>query len=98
MKKYRSNTYEVKARRWYLDSPHPKVQQSPYHNTNKKLVWLVMDDKGKPQPLHWNEGWIETTDGGMVVNEGDYIVENNKGEYYVLRPNLFNYRFKKVEE
>lgn len=98
MARYKSKSIEVEAKQWFVEDPHTAVQQSPYDNMNDGYAWNLMDDTGESQTLHWNEGWVETPDGGVVIAEGDYILRTLQGEYYVTRPYAFNYKYEKVED
>jgi len=39
---------------------------------------------------------IETLEGTMAVNKGDYIIKGVKGEYYACRPDIFKMTYEKV--
>lgn len=45
-----------------------------------------------------NEGkiYIETLEGTMCANEGDYIIKGVKGEFYPCKPDIFELTYEKV--
>jgi hypothetical protein len=47
-----------------------------------------------------NEGklYIETLEGTMCANEGDYIIKGVRGEFYPCKPDIFELTYEKVNE
>lgn len=43
------------------------------------------------------EVYIETLEGTMKANIGDYIIKGVKGEYYPCKPDVFNETYSKIE-
>lgn len=41
---------------------------------------------------------IETTEGIMTVQPGDWIIRGVKGEYYPCKPDIFDATYEKVED
>ena len=41
---------------------------------------------------------IETLEGDMIVNNGDWIITGVKGEKYPCKPDIFEATYEKVEE
>lgn len=41
---------------------------------------------------------IETLEGTMTANVGDWIIRGVKGEYYPCKPDIFEATYEKVEE
>ncbi|MEI5994800.1 hypothetical protein A5880_002386 [Enterococcus sp. 4G2_DIV0659] len=41
---------------------------------------------------------IETLEGDMKVNDGDYIIKGVQGEFYPCKPDIFLATYEKVEE
>ena len=39
---------------------------------------------------------IETLEGNMVANNGDYIIKGVKGEFYPCKPDIFEQTYEKV--
>jgi hypothetical protein len=52
---------------------------------------------GKIMHVH---GWIETLEGGHIVCPGDRIIKGVKGEYYPVKPDIFDtlHRVASMEE
>lgn len=43
------------------------------------------------------EVFIETLEGTMKANKGDWIIKGVKGELYPCKPDVFNMTYKKVK-
>ena len=43
-------------------------------------------------------GWIDTLEGGHIVNQGDWIITGVKGEHYPCKPDIFEMTYERVEE
>ncbi len=41
---------------------------------------------------------IETLEGTMIANVGDYIIKGVNGEFYPCKPDVFRMTYEKVEE
>jgi hypothetical protein len=41
---------------------------------------------------------IETLEGSMRVNKGDYIIKGVKGEFYPCKPDIFKLTYETIEE
>lgn len=41
---------------------------------------------------------IETLEGDMIANKGDYIIEGVKGEFYPCKPDIFKETYEEVIE
>lgn len=41
---------------------------------------------------------IDTLEGVMIANVGDYIIKGVKGEFYPCKPDIFEKTYEKVEE
>ena len=42
--------------------------------------------------------FIETLEGTMQANKGDFIIKGVKGEFYPCKPDIFEKTYEKVEE
>jgi len=40
---------------------------------------------------------IETPEGDMFVNDGDWVIKGVKGEFYPCKPDIFEATYEKVE-
>ncbi len=54
-----------------------------YHEFMGCKVWLVRDKKGVVKAS------IDTLEGRMRISDGDYLVKGVAGEYYPVRPDIF---------
>jgi hypothetical protein len=43
-------------------------------------------------------GWIDTPEGGHIVCPGDFIVTGIKGEFYPVKPDIFEATYERVYE
>jgi len=39
---------------------------------------------------------IETLEGDMIVNDGDWIIRGIKGEYYPCKPDIFDATYERI--
>jgi len=42
-------------------------------------------------------GWVETLEGGHIVNRGDWIITGVKGEHYPCKPDIFEMTYEVAE-
>jgi hypothetical protein len=43
-------------------------------------------------------GWVETLEGGHIVNRGDWIITGVKGEHYPCKPDIFEMTYEAINE
>jgi hypothetical protein len=43
-------------------------------------------------------GWVETLEGGHIVNRGDWIITGAQGEHYPCKPDIFEMTYEEVEQ
>ncbi len=43
-------------------------------------------------------GYVETLEGGHIVNRGDWIITGVKGEHYPCKPDIFEMTYEEVTE
>jgi hypothetical protein len=80
--KYRKKPIIVEAEQWFL---------------GKEIEGIIY----QPMPisgLHLMPPYIETLEGRMFVNEGDYIITGIEGEKYPCKKSIFEATYEKVEE
>lgn len=46
----------------------------------------------------WNDLYIETLEGVMHAEPGDYIIKGVNGEFYPCKPDIFEKTYERVEE
>lgn len=59
--------------------------------------WLKHGDHSAVRPYETAKGWIETLEGGHIVNPGDWIITGVKGEHYPCKPDIFAQTYEPVE-
>lgn len=68
------------------------------HNANEIAEFV----KGQPLTLYKSNFditrlFIETPEGGIDVEVGDYIIQGVHGEYYSCKPNIFTETYEEIE-
>lgn len=68
------------------------------HNVNEIAEFI----KGKSLTLYKNNSgitrlFIETPEGGIYVEVGDYIIQGVHGVYYSCKPNIFTETYEEIE-
>ena len=55
--------------------------------------WFKHGDHPKVVPYtlseDYEDGWIDTLEGGHIVKPGDWIITGVKGEHYPCKPDIF---------
>jgi len=59
----------------------------------KDLCSVGLDSKGRISEII-----INTLEGKMLVNKGDWIIKGVKGEFYPCKPDIFEMTYELVEE
>lgn len=89
MGNYRKKPVVVEAVQWNKHGDHPAVRSTSYSE--------VADELGtsgcSQEPPCW--GWealgvIDTLEGRHIVTPGDWIVRGVKGEFYPVKPDIFD--------
>lgn len=62
---------------------------------SEMLKWSALPD-GITRSLYDESLWIETLEGIMRANPGDWIVRGIKGEYYPCKPDIFAANFEVI--
>ena len=91
MPKYRKKPVEVEAWQWKrlsgVDGEIEPIPPVPDHLLKlKRRFWLF----GKRS---W---WIKTLEGDHRISNGDYIVRGVNGEYYPVKPDIFEKTYEPV--
>jgi len=85
MKKYRKKPIVIEA------------VQLTEENKNQVFSWMTCN----PMPVVINGApaiKIQTLEGDMTANVGDYIIKGIKGEFYPCKPDIFEESYEEVEE
>lgn len=72
------------------------IEAIKYDGTNKVEIQEFMDrylDDTQDNQLK-----IETLEGVMLANIGDYIIKGVTGEFYPCKPNIFAKTYDKIDE
>lgn len=81
--RFRKKPVVIEATQWFKDGDHPAVTGLP--RWHQDYVW---GDK---------RGWVNTLEGGHIVNPGDWIITGVKGEHYPCKPDIFEATYERVE-
>lgn len=84
--KYKTKPVEIEAIQ-YLREENISDVQDWFGKDNGRVFFYNPDD---------NEYYIETLEGKMKVSKGDYIVRGLKGEYYPVKPDIFEMKYELV--
>lgn len=88
--RYRKKPIVIDAFRWVAG---PYQQEDPSWIIDKiKSGEVYFDKKGTPEVTLK----INTLEGTMTANQGDYIIKGIKGEIYPCKPNIFEETYEEV--
>jgi hypothetical protein len=97
MAKYRKKYILVDPIQWFKDGDHPKVRKTSYAEIS---TLLGTSGCSKEEP-YWDwqaMGIIESLECNYAVCPGDWIAKGPKGEYYAIKPDIFEATYEKVEQ
>ena len=102
MTKYRKKYILENPTQWFKDGDHPKVSSA---SSVYVSITEICPRCGHDIKLH---GLISTLEDARdstgrievahMVCPGDWIVEGQQGEYYAIKPDIFEATYEKVEE
>ena len=84
IKKYRKKPVVIEAQK-YIGSKSRVLDFIP----NNCAKWVVVDNN--------EELYIETLEGNMHVNVGDFIIKGVNGEFYPCKPDIFEKSYEEAE-
>lgn len=84
MKKYRKKPVVVEA------------VQLQYDNGQEIVKWIQENSSRRAQRYPDGQVWIETLEGIMKAQTGDYIIKGVKGEFYPCKPDIFALTYEAV--
>ena len=87
MAKYRKKPVVIEAVQW-IGGPHCQAQIRSLYTENNKVAFLGC-------PPH--EVRIETLEGTMKADFGDWIIKGVQGELYLCKPDIFEQTYEPVE-
>jgi len=92
VKKYRKKPIVIEASKWSGRTDDPALQ------------WLSTH-KDAPHHMGWSPGdgnlfelVINTPEGAMTVEIGDWIIKGIEGEFYPCKPDIFQKTYDEVKE
>lgn len=91
MTKYRKKPVEIEAFRW--TGGHEQVEDPKWiiDAIEKGEVWFI----GSNDTSRYMQ--IDTLEGVMTANKGDYIIQGVQGEIYPCKPDIFEMTYEIVE-
>ena len=87
--KYRKKPIEVEATQWFKLGDHPEVRKP---EDTACANW----SEGIQGLPHGSLGVIDTLEGAMFVNPGDWIITGVRGEHYPCKPDIFEKTYEAV--
>lgn len=93
MKKYRKKPVVIEAMQFTNNS------QPDDKNMNEICKWINQGIAADARHA-WHNGtniFIQTLEGQMLANCGDYIIKGVKGEFYPCKPDIFEQTYEAVE-
>jgi len=84
VEKYRKKPVVVEAIQWNIDE---KTMEEVSKFMNKTRI-----------ELSFGKLWIDTLEGKMFADIGDWIIKGIKNEFYPCKPDVFEKTYEKVEE
>jgi len=82
MSKFRKKPVVIEAFQWFPQSVHPFFHKAA-------IVRDVETEKGRV-------AYIDTLEGRMIVQSGDWIIKGVKGEFYPCKPDIFAATYEEV--
>jgi hypothetical protein len=87
MAKYRKKPVVIEAFQWFGD-----------HRQEEDPEWIVEAIKRSEVYFVGQDMLINTLEGTMTCDEGDYVIQGVKGEIYPCKPDIFALTYEKVED
>lgn len=87
--KYRKRPVVIEATQWHKHGDHPNVITMREHYEKHQQQMF-------PGVAHL--GVIETLEGPMTVQPGDWVITGVKGEHYACKPDIFACTYEPAEE
>ena len=87
IKKYRRKPLIIEAVIW-------KASKNSWDN----IMAMGLDGHCSPGEMGSDTFYIETLEGKMKADIGDYIIKGTKGEFYPCKPDIFEQIYEEVQE
>lgn len=101
MAKYRKKPVVVDAEQWFKNGDHS--QDNCHYDEGKLVRYFRRPDIEGTYPcdrcgknMH-NHGWIDTLEAGHTVCPSDWIIRDVAGEFYPLKPDIFEKTYEKCD-
>lgn len=88
--KYRKKPVVIEAFQWTGDHKHPEEPEWIVEAINRKEVWFI--GEGTENVIMQ----IDTLEGVMTANRGDYIIKGVQGELYPCKPDIFEQTYEEA--
>lgn len=109
--KYRKKPVVIDAAQWLHNGDHPEddcemfdAGSGPFEGEGKVVRYFRHPDvPGDTVCKHCDgimhtHGWIDTLEGGHIVCPRDWVIKGVKGEFYPIKPDIFELTYEKVEK
>ena len=91
MSKYRKKPVIIEAFKWTGDVEQKEDPIWIVEAIKEKKVWFGLDEKNNTVKM-----FIDTLEGIMIANQGDYIIKGVRGEIYPCKPEIFKETYEKI--
>lgn len=91
MAKFRKKPVEIEARHFANPNHAPKIIEWVNFESGNHVAFLAIRGRGNPGIN------IETLEGTMTANVGDYIIRGVQGEFYPCKPDIFEATYDPVD-
>lgn len=88
--KFRKKPVVIEAWRIVPNSPQPSWVREAFAKSEEEIGAIDWDAAGEGM-------WINTLEGCMTANEGDWLIKGIKGELYACKPDIFEATYEAVD-
>ena len=74
------------------------IEAVQFDGTDESVDWLLPQLISGEIGRATNKLYIQTPEGVMTANVGDYIIKGVNGEFYPCKPDIFEKTYEPVEE
>lgn len=92
--KYRKKPIEVDAVQWTGKNSY-EIKEFTLGNSHISALSVYRPQGQLPEDFQL---FINTLEGTMTVNIGDYIIKGVEGEFYPVRENIFNKTYERIKD
>lgn len=75
------------------------IEAVKYDGKNTKEIWEFVDEGLVEHSIFpgFNDIYIDTLEGKMMAEVGDWIIKGVNGEFYPCKPDIFEQTYERVE-